>query len=1127
MDLRVQRRIASNGVPVRPGRSSRLLRLGCRAKAWFKVVALLGLLIPTIVSGEEPANPKHYRKVIRQYALISANDFPQRDPQDWRLLGSNDGGKTWTTLDSRKGESFSARHQRRLFKIANTNAFEMYQLQIDHIRDRKVANCVQLSEIELMGESEADLDPVPNFNDVIAAQGDNPPAETVRNLFDGRVETKWLDRPADRITCASWIQWQYSPPADATITNASQLLSLRARAGDGYPVRMEAIVCSQPKDSHRLLLVDTTEGIELRNVPNAAQFKPGQHVLVTGVSEWNADHVDILRPGVQLLGPLTPENPEWVPLEQPLASQEQKWVEIRGQIEFPTASGDKHYFDVQDAARSMKVRLLRWDASHPLPPSGTQVAVRGIAQGAFDDRGRWVAANLWASGTDAISLISPDNAGGGPTLSRPEAANLNKETNSLTKIEQIRKLSQDELNKRPPVKIRGIITDLIGAFIQDDTAGIEVAFPDAESRKITGPGMFVEVEGWGGVGDVGNPIVSADHITVIGRGKFPPPQHLSLNQLMSGRMDGQWIELDGVVRSTDGAHLLMISQGQEVTASVGRGSIAIVNGLVDAAVRVRGVGVTALDDNGRIQGVHLLIPSLEHVDVLEPPIDPFSKPIQPIGSLLGLNVARQSSHRVHVEGTLTLLDNQRFFLQDDTGSAMAIFQEDVALDPRFGRSRWLFWRSQQTNSAFKFNQDLSPGDHVQIVGFPETHGYSPVLTEVILRKAGSVAAVEPKEVTAGAIASGTLDSTLVTLDGIVRGQNILGTHVVMALEWNDRALQVLVPTNTRLAAIVPGTRVRVTGVCQTDPMPYAELGLRVGSVRVLARSPTDLAILARPPWWTMQRALAAMGAMGFVIFAAFIWIKQLRRQIEERTVQLTAEIQLREQTERQRSLEKERARIAQDLHDDLGANLTQIVFLSQRVEDARQHAQESERWLGLIPATARRTIQSLDEIVWAINPRHDSLESLANYLSQFAQQHLMLAGVRCVLDVPTVLPAVPLSAEVRHKLLLAAREALQNVATHASATEARVTLQLDDEALVILIADDGGGFDSEHARSGGNGLHNMHRRLEDIGGSLEIVSSSDKGTTVRLLIRRDQLHGRVIGTTGHAAPGYENGQHKS
>jgi signal transduction histidine kinase len=226
---------------------------------------------------------------------------------------------------------------------------------------------------------------------------------------------------------------------------------------------------------------------------------------------------------------------------------------------------------------------------------------------------------------------------------------------------------------------------------------------------------------------------------------------------------------------------------------------------------------------------------------------------------------------------------------------------------------------------------------------------------------------------------------------------------------------------------------------------------------------------------------------------------------------LTAEIQLREQTERHRALEQERARIAKDLHDDLGANLTQIVFLSERVEVARHDGQEVTRWFDLIPATARRTIQSLDEIVWAIDPRHDSLESLANYLSQFAQEHLTLARMRFVLDVPLVLPSMPLSAEVRHNLLLTTREALQNAVTHAAATEVHLTLKLNEAGVSIAIEDNGKGFEPDSIPANGNGLPNMRRRLQDISGRLEINSRPGHGTKVILFVPLHVLHVRVMG----------------
>jgi signal transduction histidine kinase len=463
-----------------------------------------------------------------------------------------------------------------------------------------------------------------------------------------------------------------------------------------------------------------------------------------------------------------------------------------------------------------------------------------------------------------------------------------------------------------------------------------------------------------------------------------------------------------------------------------------------------------------------------------------------------------------VEGVVTLQQNQRVFIQDDTGNAMAIFKENVVLDARFGHSHWWYWQTTPTEISSNSDLVFHPGDRVQVVGFPETHRYSPVLTEATVTVLGSRAALNPITLTRDSLAEGGLDSSLVTFDGVLSGQTIIGANAVLDLEWQDRTLQVLMPAGDSFR-IQLGSRLRVTGVCQIDPPAYPELGQAPGPIRILTRSPEDLVVLLRPPWWTVRRALALMGGMTFVILAGLVWIRVLRQQVNEKTRQLSAEIQLRERAESHHALEQERARIAKDLHDDLGANLTQIIFLSERVEGAHNDGQEVNHWFNLIPNTARRTIQSLDEIVWAINPRHDSLESLANYLSQFAQQHLTLAHVRCVLDVPTVLPSVPLSAEIRHNLLLMTREALQNAVAHAAATEVHLSLKIDEEGLNIVITDNGKGFEAESVSPHANGLQNLEQRAQAIGGRLEITSKPGQGTSISVFVPRNVLHGRVIG----------------
>ncbi len=1055
------------------------------------------------------------RKVIHWYALTSANDFPQRDPRDWQLLGSNDRGKTWSTLDVRKGEVFAGRQQRSVYRVSNPSSYEMYRLQIDEVRDASAANSIQLAELELMELSKDDHGPTPIFSDEISSRGENPPGETVANLFDGRIETKWLDWLTNNPRRGSWIQWRYESRGSSTITNIRQLLDLHAGTASGFEVRLPAVV-AQPAAEGGAWLIDHTGWIQLADIPELSAMATGQKIILTGAVGWSGQRVRITNARAQASGAAPQPEPIRISAKQVLCLEDDLgWVEAEGQVKSVCATQNDYSFELQDDGWEVRVHFPRQVDATRIPREGAKVSVRGIVEGAFNESAQWDAAEIWVPNIDWMKPITAPEVVRGTAPQPLPAKHAASSSEVLTSVQQIRELTEKEMGARPRVKIRGIITEPHAEFMQDETSGIRLIFPVEDLRRQGSFSRCVQVDGAAELDANGNPVISVDALTILGPGKLPRPHRVSLNQLMSGHIDAQWIEVEGIVRSTDGAHLLLICDGQELMATLYRTPNAAVNEWVDGEVRARGVGVAARDDRGRIQGIHLIIPSQEDLAITQRPAEIARLPVRKIGTLLGLNGPRQYLHRIKVEGVVTSEEGGKFFLQDETGAAMAIFKQDVVLDAHFGGSLWLYRRTPSVPLERTPGEKLEPGDHIQVVGFPETHRYAPVLTEVEVSKVGSADRITPVPLTRAGIEYGGLDCTLVTLDGIVRGENTIGTTKVLALEWQGRTLQVLTPgSQDHFPPIALGSLLRVTGVCQVDPPPYTELGLGVGSVWVQTRDLNDLAVLARPSWWTLQRALMFMGGMAFVILAALIWIFGLRHQVKQRTAQLAAEIRLREQTEHNRALELERTRIAKDLHDDLGANLTQIVFLSERVDHASQDGQDAARWFNLIPATARRTIQSLDEIVWAVNPKHDSLESLANYMSQFAQEFLNLARVRCVLDVPTVLPPVPLSAEIRHNLLLATREALQNAVTHAAATEIRLSLKLEKGILNIAIIDNGKGFDPAAVQSSSNGLQNMTRRLASIGGSLEIKTERGKGTTILLSIPENVLPVRVIGGNG-------------
>lgn len=241
-------------------------------------------------------------------------------------------------------------------------------------------------------------------------------------------------------------------------------------------------------------------------------------------------------------------------------------------------------------------------------------------------------------------------------------------------------------------------------------------------------------------------------------------------------------------------------------------------------------------------------------------------------------------------------------------------------------------------------------------------------------------------------------------------------------------------------------------------------------------------------WFRILAIVAAIALVGLI--AQFITRQRYRRQLEL--------------AERQRGIERERARIAQDIHDDLGSSLTRIILLSQSARGDLDSPDLAAKDLDRIYDTARNLTRSLDEIVWAVNPRHDTLDSLATYLGKFAQDFLNAANIRCRLDLPVSVPSWPLTAEVRHNVFLAFKEALNNAVKHAQAAEVRVSLNLQPSAFKLIVEDNGRGFSpplaAPDAANTEDGLQNMRKRLAEVGGSCEIYSQPNKGTRITFAV---------------------------
>ncbi len=241
-------------------------------------------------------------------------------------------------------------------------------------------------------------------------------------------------------------------------------------------------------------------------------------------------------------------------------------------------------------------------------------------------------------------------------------------------------------------------------------------------------------------------------------------------------------------------------------------------------------------------------------------------------------------------------------------------------------------------------------------------------------------------------------------------------------------------------------------------------------------------------WETLWfRSSSAAATLGIAVWGAtFVSQRKVRQRLAE--------------LERQRAVDLERARIARDIHDDVGSALTQLTLLGSPIdEDLGPDADPAAAHprLGQIADLSREIVGKLDELVWTVNPRHDTTVGLVDYLTHHAESTLGSRGLRLHYRVEPGISVVPIIAERRHQLFLAYKEAIANVIKHSGATEVHLRIRVPDGVLEIEVEDNGRGFDPAGVAPTSDGLGNMRQRLEAIGGGCVIERPATGGTRVR------------------------------
>jgi signal transduction histidine kinase len=252
---------------------------------------------------------------------------------------------------------------------------------------------------------------------------------------------------------------------------------------------------------------------------------------------------------------------------------------------------------------------------------------------------------------------------------------------------------------------------------------------------------------------------------------------------------------------------------------------------------------------------------------------------------------------------------------------------------------------------------------------------------------------------------------------------------------------------------------------------------------------TSLDVLVIPAWWQTWWAQAG-GILAFT--GVVVWLVRLRSHRRLRR-------QLRD-LEHKHALEQERARIARDLHDELGGSVTQLGLQAERLK-RQPGARELQPALDQLTWHTRRLADDVESIVWTVSPRNDSWRRLTDYISQFARRFFRDPGLDCIVEGADEIPDLPITPEAQHHVLAAAKEAMNNIVKHARARRVTLCFRTTDGAFELILRDDGIGFDPtapEHAER--NGLTNMRTRFQELGGECLITSAPGAGAEVRLRV---------------------------
>lgn len=991
----------------------------------------LDRLVRSLAVGKLLDQPTIPQVTVNGYALTSANDFASRDPSDWRLEGSNDGGKTWQTLDIQRNQHFEKRMQRREFRLTNSASCQWFRLQIDSVLSPTNANSAQLAGLDLLF---ADPAAAARLTALARSQGEYPPFELVENLFDNNANSKWLDGTGPAATHSSWIEWRYAVGDGAPTIDLDRDEVSPAHVLKHSPLHVDAVVVSADPKTGIAALVDRAAFSRIQISPWPENLTPGMRVHLSGDLQAKGGVLRVSKARLDSFQPLASLDDVSANLangvNEPFAS-----TTITGKVEGVFSGA---LYSGASVAMSNGPPLLVRVIGAPfprLPSLDSSVVVHGVVERLLNENGHTEPAVLWVAAPKDISFVPKIQVHVSPLPGTDELP-------LLTRISDVQDFVSSQTNRQAPFRIQGIITyiDLnLGSFyMQNGDEGVLI-FGQLNAGlypTLSQEGDYVEVEG------TASPdlVMATSFARVLGKGSFPKPARPSWDHLMTGQYDSRWVEIEGVVTAIEKQRLTLSISGGQIIVWVNQLDTNALRSLADSLVRVRGVCSPVVNQRNQRLGVRILLPSSDLIETLNPAHEnPFTAPSVPIAAVMGAGqqVGGLPDQFVKTVGVVTCRQPHLLFIQSGTDGVRVSLSEDA---------------------------DVAVGDEVEAVGWPQPDGFSAKLGRAVVRRVGRGTLPRPKPIDLLTNNASDLeqqsDATRVEIEAILLGQSVDQSVCVLNLQ-DEHAHQVfcayLPLTNAEQRLTIPvGSRLRLQGVFKTIRDKAPDVDQAATSFEMYLNEPNDIVVTARPNWWSTQHILVLIGAFGGVLAIVLAWVGILRKQVRQRTLDLRLKIREHQRSEEMLAAEiVERKRVqadADEAHEQLVVaareagmaevaigvlhnvgNVLNSVNVSSSLVVDRLRELKSER-LSKVVVLLRQNESDLGAFL-SSDPKGKQivsyLETLANHLA--SEQ----AGALTELE--------SLSKNIEHIKDIVAVQ--QNYATHVGLTEPVQVINLVEDAL--------------------------------------------------------------------------------